>query len=74
MTTFTITTLVIGHAYDLRVTAGNLYGFGVPSDPVSVALDEAAIKKTAAAADLSLPRGKKIKVDDYDKFCKLSPL
>lgn len=67
-----ITTLVAGHAYELRVTAGNLYGFGLPSDPVPAALDEEKITRAKAAELESMSRGKKIKVDDYDKFCELN--
>lgn len=67
-----IQSLVMGHAYQLRVSAGNLYGYGAPSEPIDVSLDEETMKPRRAHDDESTPsRGKKVKVDDYDKFCEL---
>lgn len=65
-----INSLMIGKAYQLRVTAGNLYGFGSPSEPVSAMIDEEEFKRARAAEQESSARGKKIKVEDYDKFCE----
>lgn len=64
-----ITSLSIGKQYQLRVTASNLYGFGSPSTPVPAEIDESKITR-ARAADQSSARGKKITVDDYDKYCE----
>lgn len=66
-----ITSLMVGHAYELRVTAGNLYGFGLPSNSTSAVLDESVIKRVTISEQESAVRGKKMKVDDYDKYCKL---
>ncbi|XP_067934437.1 twitchin-like [Watersipora subatra] len=65
-----IQSLEIGHAYQLRVTAANLYGYGSPSAPVDVALDEEVIKARKISREEAQVRGKKVKVDDYDKFYK----
>lgn len=66
-----IQSLVMGHAYQLRVSAGNLYGYGAPSEPADISLDEETIKPRRLADEESAPtRGKKVKVDDYDKFCE----
>ena len=65
-----IQSLLIGHAYQLRVTAANLYGYGTPSNPIDVALDEEAVKARKISTEESQSRGKKVKVDDYDRFCK----
>ena len=62
----------MGKDYQLRVTAGNLYGYGSPSTPVAVKLDEETFNKTKATELGSAGRGKKINVDDYDKFCEFS--
>lgn len=67
-----IQSLQMGHAYLLRVTAGNLYGFGAPSEPVSVSLDEEEHKQRKISQQETQTRGKKIKVDDYDKFCEFT--
>ena len=64
-----ITSLSIGKQYQLRVTAGNLYGFGLPSTPVPVEIDASKVTKSKVA-ELESVRGKKIKIDDYDKYCK----
>ena len=64
-----ITSLSIGKQYQLRVTAGNLYGFGLPSTPVPVEIDASKVTKSKVA-ELESVRGKKIKVDDYDKYCE----
>ena len=53
----------------MRVTAGNLYGFGLPSTPVPVEIDASKVTKSKVA-ELESVRGKKIKVDDYDKYCE----
>ena len=68
--TLLIQSLSIGKAYHLRVTAGNLYGYGSPSQPIAVSIDEDKFNKSKDAL-LDSARGKKVKVDDYDKFCKL---
>lgn len=65
-----VQSLVMGHAYQLRVTAANLYGYGAPSAPVDVALDEESIKPRKISTVEAKTRGKKVKVDDYDRFCK----
>ena len=65
-----IKSLSIGKSYQLRVTAGNLYGYGSPSQSIAVTIDADKIKKRDASL-LESVRGKKITVDDYDKFCKL---
>ena len=65
-----IQSLQMGHAYQLRVTAGNLYGFGTPSEPVNVSLDEIDKARKVSQHQEAPTRGKKVKVDDYDKFCK----
>jgi len=70
MKSLSIQSLELGHAYQLRVSAGNLYGYGTPSHPVDVALDEEKIKSRSRSDEDAPIRGKKVKVDDYDKFCK----
>lgn len=67
-----IQSLVMGHAYQLRVTASNLYGYGAPSEPTDVMLDEESVKPRKISTQETQKRGKNIKVDDYDKFCKLA--
>lgn len=65
-----ITSLSIGKQYQLRVTAGNLYGLGSPSSPVPAEIDASKVTKSKAGEYDSSARGKKIQVDDYDKYCK----
>ncbi|XP_067930808.1 twitchin-like [Watersipora subatra] len=63
-----IQSLSIGKSYELRVTASNLYGYGSPSHSVPVSIDADKVKSRSVAVDSV--RGKKIQVDDYDKFYK----
>jgi len=69
--TLLIQSLSQGKSYQLRVSAGNLYGYGLPSLPVAVAIEESIVQKSSAHDLSSAPRGRKVKIDDYDKLCKL---
>jgi len=69
--TLLIQSLSQGKSYQLRVSAGNLYGYGLPALPVAVAIEESVVQKSSAHDLSSAPRGRKVKIDDYDKLCKL---